>query len=399
MLMRTASAPCDRTTPTAPAASQSPALPTPTVSASALCEVDRRQRRALLRFLTRRTGSAEEAEDILQDAYARILAVVHPGEIDTLDRYLWRAAMNVMTDHGRTRQRRTLLMDTLTVRAEQSAPSAEVVADAQERLTLTGAAVNALPPKCAQAFELRILQGLPFEAVGHAMHISDRMAKIYVARTLRSLEDALNGTPLPTAEVRRPRPRASLRTQPSLVPRHRTPSPDTPDRVPRQAVHRNRGKPPGCTRHAVSALPPCAPVPIPSTAFPHPGGPPMLSPEATAILKTLIEGRDPGSLEPLPADSVAHRADVLRALLAAVAALERVEVRTRRRAALPNNTGRTWSAEEDSRLAAAFKAGETPTTIAERHRRTLRAIEARLQRMGLLAPEDRLTRGGFGAEP
>ena len=125
----------------------------------------------------------------------------------------------------------------------------------------------------------------------------------------------------------------------------------------------------------------------------------MHSPEATAILKTLIEGRDPGSLEPLPADSVAHRADVLRALLAAVAALERVEVRTRRRAALPNNTGRTWSAEEDSRLAAAFKAGETPTTIAERHRRTLRAIEARLQRMGLLAPEDRVTRGGFGSEP
>ncbi len=399
MLMRTASAPCDRTTPTAPAASQSPALPIPAVSASALCEVDRRQRRALLRFLTRRTGSAEEAEDILQDAYARILAVVHPGEIDTLDRYLWRAAMNVMTDHGRTRQRRALLMDTLTVRAAQSAPSAEVVADAQERLALTGAAVNALPPKCAQAFELRILQGLPFEAVGHAMHISDRMAKIYVARTLRSLEDALNGTPLPTAEVRRPRPRASLRTQPSLVPLHRTPSPDTPDRTTLQAPHRNRGKAPGCTRHAVSALPRCVPVPMPSTAFPHPGGPPMHSPEATTILKTLIEGREPGSLEPLPADSVAHRADVLRALLAAVAALERVEIRTKRRSALPDHTGRTWSAEEDSRLAAAFKAGETPNAIAERHRRTLRAIEARLQRMGLLAPEDRVTRGGFGSEP
>ena len=125
----------------------------------------------------------------------------------------------------------------------------------------------------------------------------------------------------------------------------------------------------------------------------------MHSPEATTILKTLIEGRAPGSLEPLPADSVAHRADVLRALLAAVAALERVEIRTKRRSALPDHTGRTWSAEEDNRLVAAFKAGETPTAIAERHHRTLRAIEARLQRMGLLAPEDRVTRGGFGSEP
>ena len=125
----------------------------------------------------------------------------------------------------------------------------------------------------------------------------------------------------------------------------------------------------------------------------------MQNPDASALLKALIEGREPGSLEPLPAGSVVHRADVLRALLAGVTALEQVEVRTRRRAALPDNAGHTWTAEEDSRLMAAFKAGESPQAIAERHSRTLRAIEARLQRMGLLNPEDRVTRGGFGAEP
>ena len=84
----------------------------------------------------------------------------------------------------------------------------------------------------------------------------------------------------------------------------------------------------------------------------------MHNPDATTILKALIEGREPNSLEPLPAGSIVHRADVLRALLAGVAALERVEVRTKRRAALPDNAGRTWSAEEDSRLVTAFKAGE-----------------------------------------
>ena len=399
MLMRTASALRDRTTATTPATPQSSTPPTPTVSPSALSGVDQRQRRVLLRFLTRRTGSPEEAEDILHDAYARVLAVVHPGEINTLDRYLWRAALNVMTDHGRTRQRRAYLMNTLIVRAEQSAPSAEFVADAQERLALTGAAVSALPPKCAQAFELRILQSLPFEEVGHAMHISARMAKIYVARTLRSLQDALNGNPLPAGELRRARPRASIRTQPAPVPSHPARRPDASDRIPRQAPNRNREAPPSCDSRAESPIPPCAPASMPRTPSPHPGGPTMHTPEATAILRTLIDGREPGSLEPLPAGSVAHRADVLRALLAAVAALERMEVRIKRRAALPDNTGRTWSAEEASRLVAAFKAGETPTAIAERHSRTLRAIEARLQRMGLLAPEDRLTRGGFGAEP
>ena len=91
-----------------------------------------------------------------------------------------------------------------------------------------------------------------------------------------------------------------------------------------------------------------------------------------------------------------HRADVLRALLAGVPTLEQVELRTQRRAALPDNTGRIWTAEEDNRLVAAFKVAQA---IAERHSRTLRAIEARQQRMGLLNPEDRVTRGGFGAEP
>ena len=399
MSLTTASVRPERSAPIARATPQSFRPPSTAVSASALSGVDQRQRRALLRFLTRRTGSPEEAEDILQDAYARILAVVHPGEIDTLDRYLWRAAMNVMTDHGRSRQRRAHLTETLIVRAEPFAPSAEVVADAQERLALTSAAVTALPPRCAEAFQLRILQGLPFEEVGHAMHISARMAKIYVARTLRSLKDRLDGTPLPAAEARRPRTRTPGRTPPPSVPMHTAPSSNAPNPITPPAPS-TQLKPAGCLSRGSTSISPCAaPTSLPTPTPSFPGAPAMHNPDATTILKALIEGHEPNSLEPLPAGSIVHRADVLRALLAGVAALERVEVRTKRRAALPDNAGRTWSAEEDSRLVTAFKAGEPPQVIAERHSRTLRAIEARLQRMGLLAPEDRVTRGGFGSEP
>ena len=124
----------------------------------------------------------------------------------------------------------------------------------------------------------------------------------------------------------------------------------------------------------------------------------MQRPDAAAILKALIQGRDPDSPEPLPDGSVVHRADVLRALLAAVAALEQIDTRARRRAALPGNAGHAWTRDEDARLAEAFKAGESPKTLAAKHGRTLRAIEARLQRMGLLAAEDRETTGGFGSE-
>ncbi len=120
--------------------------------------------------------------------------------------------------------------------------------------------------------------------------------------------------------------------------------------------------------------------------------------DATSVLKALIEGHTPGSDLPLPAESVVHRPEVLRSLLAAVAALERVSARDQRRALLPDNVGRSWTADEETRMVEAFKAGQAPEDIARRHRRTLRAIEARLQRMGLLNEGDRTTRGGFASQ-
>ncbi len=113
------------------------------------------------------------------------------------------------------------------------------------------------------------------------------------------------------------------------------------------------------------------------------------------ILNALIQGLDPHTGEPLAPDSVLHRADVLRALLVAAAALEQSTARAQRRAQLPGNVGRPWSEAEVAQLAAAFRAGESPAALANKHGRTLRAIEARLERMGLLRPDQRLTRGGF----
>ncbi len=116
---------------------------------------------------------------------------------------------------------------------------------------------------------------------------------------------------------------------------------------------------------------------------------------AVEILHSLIQGLDPVTGAALPLESVLHRAEVLRALLTAVSALEQCAARAQRRAQMPGNVGRPWSETEQAELVAAFKAGEAPAALAEKHGRTLRAIEARLERLGLLRPEQRTTRGGF----
>jgi hypothetical protein len=97
----------------------------------------------------------------------------------------------------------------------------------------------------------------------------------------------------------------------------------------------------------------------------------------------------------LPPGSVLQQAEVMRALLAGISALEAGAARAMRRSQLPENVGRAWSAEEEETLTAAFQQGESLLMLAQRHGRTPTAIEARLEKLGLVRPEDRVTSNRF----
>ena len=105
--------------------------------------------------------------------------------------------------------------------------------------------------------------------------------------------------------------------------------------------------------------------------------------ETHRILCALVEGRDPRSTQRLPAGSILHTPDVLRALLLAVNALQAAAARERRRAALPPNVGREWTHSEDSALRLELAGEVSITAIASRHGRSIRAIELRVRKMGL----------------
>jgi hypothetical protein len=121
----------------------------------------------------------------------------------------------------------------------------------------------------------------------------------------------------------------------------------------------------------------------------------MEAQEAQRIVRVLLQGVDPRSGQILPRDNVLHDATVIRALLAAIDALEHQAVRSRRRARLPANLGRAWSGEEEQTLLAAFDRQEPLERIAAAHGRSLGAIESRLQRLGCITAEQRKTRGRF----
>ena len=117
----------------------------------------------------------------------------------------------------------------------------------------------------------------------------------------------------------------------------------------------------------------------------------MKESRARQILQALVQGVDPLTGEELAPGTVLQHADVLRALLAGVGALEQMAARAQRRAQLPSNVGRAWTSEEEQALMAEFQRGETIAAIAALHGRTLRAIEARLERLGLITSQQRST--------
>jgi hypothetical protein len=118
---------------------------------------------------------------------------------------------------------------------------------------------------------------------------------------------------------------------------------------------------------------------------------------AREILLSLVNGVDPLTHEDLPNGTILEKAETVRALLIGVATIEQAMDRASRRAQLPRNIGRTWTAEENSQLHDAFQAGVTLTDIAARHGRTKRAIEARLEKLGLITAEQRSTIDRFGS--
>jgi hypothetical protein len=86
-------------------------------------------------------------------------------------------------------------------------------------------------------------------------------------------------------------------------------------------------------------------------------------------------------------------------MLVAVTAMEQAEARAQRRAQLPESVGKTWAEEEEQQLKAEFARSEPIPLIATKHRRTIRSIESRLEKLGLLSPDQRTTSNSFVGAP
>lgn len=137
---------------------------------------------SLVRFLAARLNSVQEAKEVAQEAYVRLLSLDDSGAVSFLRAFLFKTAANLAVDRlrSRTRQRQAMNAGLYDELREASTPDHE--AALVEEAEIVRRLIGELPPKCRQVFLLHRIQGEDFPQIAKQMQLSERMVRHYVLR-------------------------------------------------------------------------------------------------------------------------------------------------------------------------------------------------------------------------
>lgn len=159
-------------------------------------EIIRSHHGALIKFLRRRLSIADDAEDVAQETYIRMMRYEGSNELNSPSAMLFRIAVNVANDHGRAavarhRQRHT---DVDAVELTSDLPSAEREVLASQTLDLLLETIEQLPPKCKQVFLLSRASDMTYPEIAAHCGISVKMVEKHMSRAIAACLEKVGGS-------------------------------------------------------------------------------------------------------------------------------------------------------------------------------------------------------------
>lgn len=159
-------------------------------------------RARLVRFLTARTGSAAEAEDVVQEMWLHI-GDRATGPIASPLSYLYRVGMNIVLGRvrsGRRRERRDSdYFDATTTQVEKEpvddSPSAFDVLATHERVARLAAVLAGPPPGAMRVFRLHRIDGQTHADIAADLGITRSAVEKHMAVALRHIRKAFDDIP------------------------------------------------------------------------------------------------------------------------------------------------------------------------------------------------------------
>ena len=146
----------------------------------------RRYHDSLIRFLRQRLRVKEDAADVAQEAYIRMMQYEGSRQIQSPSSMLFRIAINVANDFGRSELARRaaaqLPIDAVEVASDQ--PSADREIAAQQDLDVLYRAIEQLPPKCRNVFLLSRVKRMTYPQIAAHCGISVKMVEKHISHAL-----------------------------------------------------------------------------------------------------------------------------------------------------------------------------------------------------------------------
>ena len=147
----------------------------------------------LLNYCWHSLRNREAAADLVQESYARVLGEAAVREPRAL---LYHTARKLMIDqHRRATLRQHEELDALPEAAHPAAPrhlQPEQALESSQDWQACVAAIDALPPRCRDAFVLHVFEELPHAQIAARMGISVSMVEKHIARGMLSCRAQLH---------------------------------------------------------------------------------------------------------------------------------------------------------------------------------------------------------------
>ena len=163
----------------------------------------------LVRFLHRRTGCAQDAEDIAQETFIRVYRNLgtyrHIGQFST---WIYTIASRLAVSHHRRQHPVGPIPDSAAIPDAASDPTAPL--ETAERNRNIRRLARTLPANQWQALELRYLEQKTVEDIAQVMGKTQMNVKVLLHRARRNLAAKLQAEQVRTdaAEIQSPRPTA-----------------------------------------------------------------------------------------------------------------------------------------------------------------------------------------------
>lgn len=155
-------------------------------------------RGSLFRYLTGLVSSPEDADELVQESYTRLLRQEGVAQLDAVGRtYLFRTATNLARDYFRRRTTRSarnhIDIDELQILDEGGGPEKPIVWDQTVRSVKE--AIRELPPLTRRIFLLSRFRAKTYPQIAHMLGISTRTIERKMKEAMTALAARLEESP------------------------------------------------------------------------------------------------------------------------------------------------------------------------------------------------------------